>query len=75
MKNNELPDDSDTIENIFTILKSFIFVLTKWNSEIFIKNVQTANHLDVSMINDLEVIVNIWLNKHDEVEFQEINFF
>ena len=76
IQENELPDDKEMVENIFMILESFIFVLGNFHDELAHSEVHTINQLDASIINDINTVRIMWLNKFDEEsEEGEIEFF
>lgn len=58
------------------LLESFIFVLGKFNDEMISSEANNINQLDDSIINDIQTITAMWLNRFDdEIEAEEIEFF
>ena len=49
----------DNAHNIYTFLKSFIYVLKKWHISLFVKGIEDPNIYDISMINDMIAISQI----------------
>jgi len=76
IEHNELPADEETRKNIFMILESFVFVLGNFHQELSQSETDTINKLDASIINDINTVTNMWLNKEDEdIEAGEMEFF
>ena len=76
IENHKLPEDKETVKNIFMILESFIFVLGNFHEELTQSKSESINKLDASIINDINTVTNMWLNKQDEeIDSGEIEFF
>jgi hypothetical protein len=76
MKNNKFPEDEKTIENILMLLESFMFVLWKWTRELSRGDIGSINYLDKSLINDINTISDMWLDKdYKNNELGDIDFF
>ena len=63
LENNPLPEDEDTIKNIFMLLESFMYVLGKWQNELASGDESKINSLDASIISDMNTITNMWTKK------------
>ena len=65
-----LPEDSDTVRNIFMLLESFIFVIGKWQNDLKLGDETKINTLEASMTSDMKTITNMW--SQEEADIQNI---
>ena len=65
-----LPTDQETVENIFMLLETFIFVLGKWQNDLHSGDESKINALDASMASDMQTITNMW--SQEEANIQDI---
>ena len=70
IEDNPLPEDRTIVHNIFVMLESFIYVLSKWHEDIASGDDEKINQFDASIISDIETIINIWV-QHEEEEVSE----
>ena len=76
IEHKELPDDAVKVKDIFMILESFVFVLGNFHKELAQTEISNINQLDASIINDINTVTIMWLNKSDdEVDYGEMEFF
>jgi len=70
LENEKLPNDPETVKNIFMLLESFIYVLGKWQNDLKSGDESKINALDASMTSDMKTITNMW--SQEEVAIQDI---
>ena len=63
LKDNHLPENKESIENIFMLLESFMYVLGKWQEDLSSGDESKLNSLDASIISDMYTITNMWTQK------------
>jgi len=73
MHGTPLPDDAEKVEHILLMLESFVYTLKQWTQEWSDVQSVDTNFFDASMISDIQMITNLWLNKEEEAEV--IEFF
>jgi len=61
IKDNPLPQNQENIQNIFMLLESFIYVLSKWHEDIASGDSSKINQFDASIISDIQTISNMWI--------------
>jgi len=66
IENTPLPQDKTIVQNIFVMLESFIYVLSKWHEDIASGDEDKINQFDASIISDIDTITNIWIQKESE---------
>ncbi len=71
MHQEDEPKNRNNKEEIFNFLEAFMYILGTWQKDIINQKDEKINHLDVSIIGDLETITNLWLAEDvgEEVEF------
>jgi len=65
VKESPLPEDKESIQNIFMLLESFIYVLGKWHDDISSGDESKINQFDASIISDIDTIQNMWTQKEE----------
>jgi len=70
-----LPKDTSKTEEIFMFLEAFMYILGKWQKDIAEQSDEKINHLDTSIIGDIETITNMWLAEEETAESCEVEFF
>jgi len=65
IQENPLPKNMQTLENIFMLLESFSYVLSKWQTDLSHNEIDKINSLDASMISDMQTITNMWIENED----------
>jgi len=74
LSESELPDDKEKINNVFVLLESFLFVLSKWNKEL--ENSDDAvSFFDASIISDMNTITQMWTMDDSVVDEDEDDIF
>ncbi len=73
MTDNKLPESTQSVENIFMLLESFIYVLGKWQNDISSSTSNQLNQFDASIISDIHTITNMWTQADDEVSDDDID--
>ena len=63
LKKNPLPENEESIKNIFMLLESFMYVLGKWQDDLSSGDESKINSLDASIISDMHTITNMWTQK------------
>jgi len=63
-----LPSDKETVENIFMLLETFVFVLGKWQNDLKSGDENKINALDASMTSDMKTITNMWSQKEADIQ-------
>lgn len=72
IKEKPLPENEESRRNIFMLLESFIYVLGKWQNDLFHGDSKTINSLDASMISDMKTIVNMWTQADEEFSERDL---
>ena len=72
LKENKLPQSKESIQNIFMILESFMYVLGRWQDDLVSGDENSINLLDASMISDMNTISNLWIQKEEEVSEEDL---
>lgn len=71
-----LPQDEETVRNIFTFLETFVYVLSKWHDDLSSGDESKLNQLDASIISDMLTIENMWTQVNvesvDEADLDDI---
>ena len=67
LHDNPLPENSVTVENIFMLVESFMYVLGKWQDDLSSGDKNKINSLDASIISDMHTITNMWTAVEEEV--------
>lgn len=73
IKNSPLPEKEENINNIFMLLESFIYVLSKWQKDISSGNEDKINQFDASIISDMHTITNMWTQKDEEFAEEDMD--
>ncbi|MCK4974072.1 MAG: response regulator [Sulfurimonas sp.] len=60
LKDNPLPENEETVKNIFMLLESFMYVLGKWQDDLSSGDESKINSFDASIISDMHTITNMW---------------
>ena len=60
LKDNPLPENEETVKNIFMLLESFMYVLGKWQEDLSSGDESKINSFDASIISDMHTITNMW---------------
>jgi len=71
MREIPLPEDRETIHNIFTFLETFIYVLSKWHDDLSSGDETNLNQFDASIISDMETIINMWTQVYNDDSSEE----
>ena len=71
MRDVPLPQNPETIHNIFTFLETFVYVLSKWHDDLSSGDESKLNQLDASIISDMATIQNMWTQTYLENETSE----
>ena len=66
LTDNPLPEDEESITNIFIMIESFMYVLKKWQTGLRDGLGENINSLDASLISDMTTITNMWTQKEME---------
>lgn len=66
LTDNPLPEDEESITNIFVMIESFMYVLGKWQTGLRDGHKENINSLDASLISDMTTITNMWTQKEME---------
>jgi len=66
LNDNPLPDNDESIKNIFMLLESFMYVIGKWQEDLASSDGSKINALDASIISDMHTITNMWTQKEEE---------
>jgi len=72
IKESPLPKDPENVKNIFMLLESFIYMLNKWQNDIEDGNKFNKSIFNSSMISDLNMISNMWLDENSETTIEGI---
>ncbi len=67
IKDSPLPSSKESVQNIFMLLESFIYVLSKWHEDIASGDTAKINQFDASIISDIHTITNMWVQSDEEV--------
>lgn len=70
---NPLPENKESIENIFMLLESFMYVLGKWQEELSYGDESKINSLDASIISDMYTITNMWTQKEQSSSEEDLD--
>ena len=73
MNDNPLPDNSESIKNIFIILESFIYMLNKWQKDISSGDKYKLLKFDASIISDINTISNMWIAKEEKFTEEDLD--
>ncbi|MDF1883502.1 response regulator [Sulfurimonas sp. SAG-AH-194-C21] len=73
IKENPLPDNEDSIQNIFILVESFTYILGKWQTNLVSSDLSKINSLDASMMSDMSTIINMWTQKEIEATDEEMD--
>ncbi|MEA1982592.1 MAG: response regulator [Campylobacterota bacterium] len=73
LQENQLPKNTETIEGIFMLLESFMYVLGKWQNDLALGDKKKINSLDASMISDMNTITNMWTQKEEEATEEDLD--
>jgi YesN/AraC family two-component response regulator len=68
LKTEKLPVDITTVENIFMLLESFIFVLGRWQKDLLSGEENKINAFDASIVSDMKTITNMWSQKEEDLQ-------
>ena len=68
LQNESLPNDEDTVKNIFMLLESFVFVLGKWQEDLASGDESKINALDASITSDMQTITNMWSQEESDIQ-------
>ncbi len=68
LKDEPLPDDKRTVNYIFTLLETFMFVLGKWHDDLASGEETKINALDASITSDMHTISNMWLQVESDTQ-------
>lgn len=66
IKHTPLPQNQESLRNVFTFLETFVYVLSKWQDDLSSGEESQLNQLDASIISDMRTIENMWTQSHDE---------
>ena len=66
MRDSDIPESEETINNVFMFLETFIYVLSKWHQDIASGDESKLNQLDASIISDMNTITNMWTQNYDD---------
>ncbi len=70
--NEAIPNDKHQVQNILSLLESFLFTLKRWQESWTAEHKTSANFFDDSLNSDIDTIVSLW---SEEESFEEIEFF
>jgi len=73
MSEYPLPKNKEDIKNIFIILESFLYVLSKWHEDMSSGDDTKINQFDASIISDMETIINMWTQNEDNYSDDDID--
>jgi len=73
LKNTPLPNNEESVKNIFMLLESFIFVLGSWHDDISRDDGSQINQFDASIISDMHTITNMWVEKEEDFHDDDID--
>jgi len=67
----ELPKNEECVKNIFAFLETFVYVLSKWHTDLSSGDENKLNQLDASIISDMVTIKNMWTQTYIESPNEE----
>jgi len=73
LKENPLPQNEESVTNIFMLLESFMYVLGRWQDDLSLGNANNINSLDASMISDMHTITNMWTQKEEVLNEDDLD--
>ena len=73
LKENPLPDNDESVTNIFMLLESFMYVLGKWQDDLASGDESKINSLDASIISDMHTITNMWTQKEEKFVEEDLD--
>ncbi len=73
LETKPLPNDKSMVENIFTLVESFTYVLGKWQEHLSTSDMSKINSLDASLISDMNTIINMWELQEEEVSEDDMD--
>ena len=68
LSNHPIPVDEDHIKNVFLILESFLYDLSKWHDNLLSGDESRINAFDASNIVNLRLLINMWTAHEEEGE-------
>lgn len=73
LEDNPLPENDETITNIFMLLESFMYVLGKWQEDLSSGDESKINSFDASIISDMHTITNMWTEEETTADDEDID--
>lgn len=73
IKESALPSDVGQMDNIFTLLESFIRLLGNWHKNIQFGNEDQLNEFDASLISDMSTINVLWRDDGSSSEVENLD--
>lgn len=70
---NPLPENKESVKNVFILLESFMFVLGHWQDDISKSDGTKVNSFDASLISDMYTITNLWTQKEEEDSGEDLD--
>lgn len=68
LEDNPLPENEEHIENIFLLLESFLYDLSRWHEDLLSGDESKINAFYTSNIVNMRIITNMWTAKEEEGE-------
>jgi hypothetical protein len=68
LNNYPLPVDEKHIKNVFLILESFLYDLSKWHDNLLSGDENKINAFDASNIVNMRLLINLWTEHEEEGE-------
>jgi hypothetical protein len=74
LENHPLPENDERIKNIFLLLESFVYDLSRWHEDLSSGDESKLNIFDASNIGNMHLITNMWLEKDtDEATVADVD--
>ena len=68
LDDNPLPKNEEHIKNVFLLLESFLYDLSRWHEDLLSGDESKINVFDTSNIVNMRIITNMWTAKEEECE-------
>lgn len=68
LEDSPLPDNEEHIKNVFLLLESFLYDLSRWHEDLLSGDESKINAFDASNIVNMRLITNMWTAKEEEGE-------
>ena len=68
LQDNPLPENEDHIKNVFLLLESFLYDLSRWHEDLLSGDENKINAFDASNIVNMRLITNMWTAQEEAGE-------